>query len=761
MRSLLLVCFALLGTTLWAQSQYEPMNIPLTKNGQLLRNAWAGGMNLPQFSEVDLNNDGTQDLVTFDREGVIISTFINQGTPGQVDYHYAPEYMEYMPSEGVNFMLFRDYNCDGVKDIFGMYILWGQGYGVAVWEGSYVNDTITYVRVVDQIQYQDPGATAPYKLFIYNTDLPAVDDIDNDGDLDILSFTLDVCYPKNVFWYRNMSVENGHGCDSLQFELGSQCWGLFEETGDSSILNFGPNPDSCYNNSWYNQRLAMRPPNSIDDKSNQVARNARHIGANITAVDYNGDGVKDLALGGVTYNNVNMVSGVDSNGTILINSQDYQYPSYNVPADVYSFAAVFFLDVNNDNKTDMLVTPSEMGIGEATMDSVAWYYQNTNNNSNMIFNFQQKDFLVGEMLDVGHRAFPAVFDYNGDGLKDILVGGFGRAKQGIVYDYGMTLLENTGTATQPAFNYVTNDYAALDSLNRNGLHPTFGDLDGDGDMDLLCGNEEGDLIYCENTAGAGNTATWTAPVMNYMGIDVGTASSPFLVDLDRDTDLDLLVGNYAGFIEYFENQGSTNAPNFSSTPTITALGDFNIQNLGSRNAMPFVYDDSGSYQLFIGHQSGEIIHLNNIDSNLSGQFDTVSMKFKDFYQGRYTDFAVDDLDNDGKPDYILGTGRGGLMVMAQADTTVLTTIETTQVEQKLLQVYPNPAHDVVTLSFITPHEGDLNINIYNALGQRVLQTTKAGNASNYNLDIANIAAGVLFIEVQSENYREVVQFIKR
>ncbi len=748
----IILCFSFSFYLNLIYSQYVPMPAVLTENSTTYRNAWAGGMNLPQFSELDLNNDGIMDLVSYDREGDVASTFINGGTAGLVDYHFAPEYMSRMPEEALNFMLFRDYNCDGIQDIFGMYVVWGQGVGLAVWKGSYdANDTIQFTLVNNQLKYDNAGFGL-YKMFLYNTDLPAIDDIDGDGDLDILAFTLDICFPKNIFWYRNTSVEDGNNCDSLDFELANECWGQFEETGDSSIVNFSPSADSCYNNQWYNARPAEGNSYLRD------SRNGRHIGANLTTVDFNGDNVKDLALGGVTYKNVNMVSGIDINDTTLINSQDYHFPSYDQPVDIYSFVSTYFLDVNNDGITDMLACPSETGIGESIMDSVVWFYENTASNNNMVFDFQQKDFLVGEMLDVGHRAFPAVFDHNADGLNDILIGGFGRPKVGGGFDYGMALLENTGTVTSPAFNIISRDYGGFSSLFLNGLHPTFGDIDGDGDLDMMCGAQDGSVVYIENTAGAGNPAVWATPQQNYKSIDVGDASAPFLVDLDRDNDLDLLIGQYSGTIHYFENGGSNTIPNFSPTPNTTNLGGYSVQNAGSRNAMPFVYDNNGAYELFIGHQTGNIIHLGNIDNDIYGVYDTLSVKVKDIYQGKYTDIAVMDFDNDSKLDYILGTGRGGLMIMSEKDT--LTSFSMLSDDQKATEIYPNPTKNNLTVSMQFSVNSFLYLKIYNALGQVMLEEKRNNPGQLFNVNTSALPQGMFFIDLQTDSYQEVLPFVK-
>jgi hypothetical protein len=750
-------CFIL---PLWAQ--YVPMDIPVLRNGQSLPNAWAGGMNLPQFSAVDLDNNGIKDLIVYDRAGRVSSTFINKGTPGQVDYEYSPGYMAYLPQmEAENFMIYRDFDGDGIEDVFGMYEVFAQGVGVAVWKGSYtVDDTIQYTLIVDQLRYDATGAggSADNKVFIYNTDLPAIDDVDGDGDLDLLSFTLDFCFPNNIFYYKNMSVERGHGRDSLIYRLESECWGLFKESGDSSKVQFGPSTDSCYQNDWFNQLPSVvQRARTMNDRGQ--ARGPRHIGANTTVIDFNGDNSTDIILGGVTFTNANMVSGVTINDTVLMTTQDYLYPSYDKPIDIYTFPSIYFLDVNNDGVKDMLAAPSETGPGESVNDSVAWYYQNIGSNASMNFAFQQKDFLVGEMIDVGKNAHPVIFDYNADSLMDILVGGEGRCLYGGQYDYGMVLLENIGTATAPAFQQVTTNFAGTDSLGLKELHPTLGDLDGDGDLDMICGEENGSLLYFENSAGPNATASFRAPIRNYLGLNVVGMSAPQLVDLDGDLDLDLVIGTLFGAIHYYENLGSVNGANFSTTPVTTNMGGYSVQQARSRRAMPYFHNNNGNFELYIGHQNGNIIKLNNINNNVFGVYDTVSENYNNFYQGQQTQIAIEDINNDGKLDYLLGTGRGGLMFMTKASSV----INTTKLEnvQPTVQVFPNPAKETVTLSFDKAPVGALHISIYNALGQPLWQQTWDTITAQQQLSLKGLPAGLLLIELKGENYHTTTRVIKQ
>jgi len=759
---LVLFCFALVA--LKAQ-KYIHADFPLNNiNGVNLRNAWAGGMNLPQFSPVDLNNDGIDDLVVYDRDAKLATPYINQGTPNQVDYHFAPEFVEQIPQGVSNYMLFRDYNCDGIKDIYRHYQKPGWGASIAVLEGSYTVDNKIQFTMKKEILFYDYGGSFPGTIFIYNTDIPAIDDIDGDGDLDILAFNLSFSFPKNIHFYRNTSAENGFGCDSLNFILENSCFGQLEETGVQSICNLSSSIDSCYNNPYWLPNV--RP--ALQQAAHDLSRNGRHVGASLSTIDYNGDSIKDIYLGGVSYRNINQLTSTLVNDTILIVSQDTFFPSYDKSVDIFTFASSYFLDVNNDGLTDMLAAPTESAICEAVMDSVAWYYQNTTSNTNMQFSFQQKDFLVGEMLDLGEHAYPVIYDFNADGLLDILVGGMGRCRgdgtsvmnpQG-TYDRGLSLLLNTGTANNPSFSVSTKNYAMLDTINKNRLHPTLGDLDGDGDKDLLLGSADGTLTFFENTAGTAAPATWDSPIYNWNNIDVGDDSAPTLADLDRDGDLDLIIGNYAGLLKYFENAGTPSSPAYSPTPMTDTLSGFSATTYYGRNTMPYFYDNAGSWEMFLGQQNGEIVHLDSVDNNVLGDYDTVSLAFGDIYVGQHADVAIADLNNDGFLDYVVGNVRGGLSIHTDEDYILAKKELPSTAQEQNITLFPNPANKRINVHLHIPPQENIQVRLLNALGQQVLVTSPTLGRHTFSIDVAKLQAGVYFVDVRADDWQEVGTFVK-
>ena len=239
-----------------AQNLLPDINIPVTKNGNQLVNPWAGGLNSPQLSTIDLDGDGIKDLVVFDNGR--ITTYINNGTAGQVDYHYAPEYISAFP-EMHAWALFVDYNCDGKEDIF----TYGNG-GIMVYRNVTLTSGLQFVLQTTQINSM--YGTILSNIYCNSMTLPGLADIDGDGDLDILSFAIS---DETIEFHKNYSIENYGTCDSLTFALDTSSWG--------GILIMKPNPDN---------------PDGLVSRVNSPKK------GNILAIDNDGDGDMDLLTRG-------------------------------------------------------------------------------------------------------------------------------------------------------------------------------------------------------------------------------------------------------------------------------------------------------------------------------------------------------------------------------------------------------------------------------------------------------------------------------
>ncbi len=176
-------------------------------------------------------------------------------------------------------------------------------------------------------------------------------------------------------------------------------------------------------------------------------------------------------------------------------------------------------------------------------------------------------------------------------------------------------------------------------------HLTFGDLDGDGDADMCVGDYDGYVYYFRNTAGSGNPVAYT-----YMGlltdisigtpIEVGNYYTPQLIDVDRDTDLDLIIGERSGNLNYYRNTGT--ATSYSFTPASAAFGGVDVLKSNITGySVPFMYDSAGSYRLLVASEAsrtnastmGWIWKYKDIDGNLSGNFTLVDSMYQNIWEG--------------------------------------------------------------------------------------------------------------------------------
>lgn len=683
-------------------------SIAVTENEILLANPWAGGLNSPQFSQIDLNNDMKKDLFIFERDWYgMVKTFLNNGTSNQVDYTHAPKYQRQFPAMH-HWTLLADYNCDGREDIFTSVPA-----GIAVYRNDTESGESLRFTLVSSLLLSENSDG----LYVSPPDIPALTDVDKDGDLDILSFGV---LGNNVKYHKNLSMERYGNCDHLEFMQESGCWGYFSESSqDNSITLF----DTC-------ERSAVSNPDN------------RHAGSALLALDLNGNGLKDLLLGDISYKNLVMVSNTGSIDEASMSSVDYAFPSYSTPVDLRVFPAAFHLDVNNDNKKDLLISPNNPNTSE-NFNNI-WYYENTGSESVPEFELQSTEFLQNQMIDVGEGSRPVFFDSNADGLLDIIIGNYGYFLGTANFDSKLTLLRNTGTANKPAFELADRDYAGLSALNINGVYPAFGDMDKDGDEDMIIGDEDGQLHLFINMAEPGSPASFVLTNPQYMGIDVGEASVPQIVDVNRDDKPDLLVGELSGNVNYFENTGTDVEAFFSDEPVSEYFGGINENYLYQYSSPFLTLDTLGEYLLYVGFENGYLHQFNNIEGNISGLFNQVDSLF---LEGLRVNIHGDDLNNNGKTEIVYGEYAGGLAIMQNGIPDWIGIHESVNKDFRV-ELFPNPATNEVFLGFPQLQTGEhLQIHVVNIYGNviRSFQTKYSGEL--VKMDLANLPEGIYMIQV--------------
>lgn len=730
-------------SAVFAQSsiQLSPWQPAVSIDGRALRYPFAGGLNNPQVCAIDLNNDNLQDLYIFDRTGNVQLFFENQGQPGQPFYVYAPQWEAQFPPL-TDWVLLRDYNGDGIEDIFA----YGDApfSGVRVYRGYYTSDNkIAFSRYnfdnplnLIYIPLQTGGET---QLYISAIDYPAVDDLDCDGDLDMATFNINGGYAE---LYKNFSVEMGYGRDSLIYRLADDCWGGFYESGiGGNQVDLSPTANGCSGNFQGGGGEAVT---------------FRHAGSTLLTFDADNDGDKDLVLGDLSYVHLNFLTNGGNCANAWFVDQDLIYPSYNVPAELIYFPASFYVDVDGDGHRDMLAAPNQKG-GSQDVECL-WLYENTGTDGQPDFSLLTRRWLVDEMIDLGTGALPFPVDYNADGLLDIVVGNNSFFQISGNKDARLLLFKNVGTPTDPAFELVDDDYLGFSQYSNSSFWfaPAFGDLDSDGDLDLLVGEQNGRLFYAQNTAGAGQPLAFGPVQYSYMNISIGQASIPRLIDLNRDGLMDLVVGERSGNLNYFQNQGTPTQPMFNSdfsvSPNIQLMGGVDTRVPGSTigYAAPWFLDYGQQVQVLTGTNTGRLEWYGDVLGNLTGTFSLIEETFAGLNAGSQTCPVMADWNNDGQLDLLVGNQRGGLQFFQTNITTEGIVGLNTVAEAPDARVFPNPARQQITVSWAV--DGRYAATLYDLNGRMLKQWDSLSGDTPQPLAITGLPAGMYALQLRNARH---------
>lgn len=687
---------------------------------------WAGGMNACQFSEIDLNLDGKQDLFVFDRHGPMILTFLNNGNTSGNPYTFNPEYAAKFPPL-TDWVRLADYNCDGKADIF----TYGIG-GIKVYRNvSDATNGLKFKLITNQLLSKQFNIYQG--IYISNVDYPALKDMDSDGDLDLITFWIIGTY---LHYHRNYSMEKFGHCDSLDFKLESNCWGYVKENEQTASLTMhAPCPAKC-----------GVPFDSLSGKSD------RHTGSTLLPLDLTGDGVMDMLIGDVDYPNLTALYNGGDPDSAHITSQDTTFPSASAQiVDIMAFPSADYVDVTNDQKPDLLVSPFDPNILTPENLNSVWLYQNTGNSSSPVFSFQKRNFLQEEMLDAGSASYPLIEDIDRDGLPDLILSSYGRYDSSFMFQNilkssftsRLTYYRNTGTQQNPVFTETDTNFADVYSLHLKGVIPAFGDPDQDGDRDLLLGHSDGSLIFLENTAGTGQFPVYAPPAYNYNGIDVGEFSAPIWVDLNSDMADDLVIGDKKGLLSYYRRNGSGYVLENDSLGKVD-VRDPNLSYDGF--SIPTFwkgYDDT--WKLFVGSLKGGIHYFRNIEGHLQDTFSLVSDNYLGLKISSRSALSLGFLNGDTLPDLLMGTASGGVALFVGVQPGPAGTGDELAGEMPALWIFPNPANDALQVELNGAGHARFQGNITD-LGGRVCLTFSMVENSRITLDVRTLAPGTYLLE---------------
>lgn len=687
--------------------------LPVRVNGIEMLNPWAGGLNNVQLGMMDLNNDGIEDLLLFDRHGERLLPFIY--VPDLQEYVFSPGYRQYFPPLK-QWVQWVDYNHDGFPDIF----TYTPG-GIMIYKNKGVFPP-AFEKAVDPYLTSLQGSIYT-NLLVTNVDYPAIVDLDGDGDYDILTFW---GLGSFVEFHTNLSMETTGRADSLLFKRTQVCWGEFAENPESNIIYL----DTCLSRS------------SVADP--------KHTGSTFCLIDLNGDKVLDLLLGDVDYPEPAVLINGGDNVMARMVEQWGAFP-LDYPIKLWSFPLIQYLDVLHSGKPQLLASPFDPSLVKSAGQESLWLYENLSNTTVPEFALQTKSFLQEGMIDLGLGAYPVFADLNGNGLKDLIVSNYGSLDTCVYnvnmqlkchYSSSIHLFENTGTAQQPVYALIDDDFANISTFLWESVYTAFADLDADGDMDMLVGESTGTIWYFENLAGPGQWPVFAAPQPEPWGVKGPEFATPQLVDLDGDGDFDLVMGGKNGSLSYFKNTGTPSSPMFEKISE--RYGGVNVTDSTasySGYSVPcFFKNPQNEWVLMVGSESGNLFYFKDIHTDGMTAFTLESKHFMYITEGIRTAPALSDINADGYIDLAIGNYSGGVVMYKGSSPGPAGLDEIITGERLILS--PNPSNDKVSIRM--PEFNTWTVEMITTQG-KVVALMQLTHGDKAEVDLTGVKPGLYLV----------------
>ncbi|MCB8991576.1 MAG: VCBS repeat-containing protein, partial [Ardenticatenaceae bacterium] len=339
-------------------------------------------------------------------------------------------------------------------------------------------------------------------------------DLDNDGDLDVLSASEN---DDTIAWYENDGAANPTFTTRVIVTTADGAQSVFaadlDNDGDLDALSASGADDTI---AWYENDLVHR--------NAPFAANSYNVGTSLYDVfstalgDLDNDGDLDAVAGSFTGTVANVLVAYQNNGTPFSSGA---WTQNDIGSTAHGVSQVLLGDLDNDGDLD-IVTGSYT---REDYEIIVWQ------NDGTPFGGLWTPNDVGTTTPDAGVWSVALGDLDNDGDLDIVSSSY------FSEDYEITAWSNDGTPFSGLWtpNDVGASTQSVDAL-------AIGDLDEDGWLDIVSGNQAGEITAWSND-GTPFSGLWTS---NSVGNSVSPVKFAALGDLDNNGTLDIVSGSDSG-----------------------------------------------------------------------------------------------------------------------------------------------------------------------------------------------------------------------